>query len=283
MTNLGALGATAICGFTNGLPLGDRPLIQKILEYGQPLGLTVAFTPIDQAIRQEGVMREGFNSLRYGLPGDPVASETIALTTLLELSASFHTPVHIMRVSTNRGVALIRAAKEQGLPITASTTWLHLLLTTDDIVSYDPNLKLAPPLGNKSDREALIDGIKTGVIDAIAIDHQAYTYEENTVAFASAPPGAIGLELALPLLWQNLVTEETWSPLQLWQALTANPLACLGQTLEPITVNSKQDLILFNPHQDWIATPGHFHSPAMNTSWLGKQIRGKVLRYFKAA
>ena len=101
------------------------------------------------------------------------------------------------------------------------------------------------------------------------------------MAFASAPPGAIGLELALPLLWQNLVLDQVYTALELWQAFTLKPLACLGQTLKPLTVDSTQDLILFNPQKDWIAESKNFHSPALNTSWLGKQIRGKVLRYFK--
>ena len=118
----------------------------------------------------------------------------------------------LMRVSTARGTELIARAKQRGLPITASTTWLHLLKSTADAANYDPNLRLVPPLGNPEDRQALRQGVKAGIIDAIAIDHSPLTYEEKTVAFADAPPGVIGLELALPLLWQSLVVADDWTP-----------------------------------------------------------------------
>ncbi|NJO52384.1 MAG: dihydroorotase, partial [Leptolyngbyaceae cyanobacterium RM2_2_4] len=111
--------------------------------------------------------------------GSPAIAETIALAALLECIETIGTPVHIMRVSTDRSVELIRSAKGKGLPITASTTWMHLLLNTSDLQSYDPSLRLEPPLGNSSDQAALIQGLQDGVLDAIAVDHTPYTYEEK--------------------------------------------------------------------------------------------------------
>ncbi|MEO0849771.1 MAG: dihydroorotase, partial [Cyanobacteria bacterium J06648_1] len=165
----------------------------------------------DRNISADGIMREGADSIQWGLPGNPSASETSAIAALLELVANTFTPIHIMRVSTARSVELIEDAKAKGLPVTASTTWMHLLLDTSSVKTYHTALNLEPPLGNPRDMMALRRGVRQGILDAIAIDHSPFTYEEKTVAFAQAPPGAIGLELALTLLWKNLVETGEWS------------------------------------------------------------------------
>lgn len=205
-------------------------------------------------------------------------SETTALSALLECVEEIGTPIHLMRISTARSVELIRAAKARGLPITASVTWMHLLLNTKAIEHYDPNLRLEPPLGNQSDQVALLQAVREGVIDAIAIDHSPYTYEEKTVAFSEAPPGAIGLELALPLLWQTLVETQQWSALELWRSLSVRPAACLGQTMSAIAVNQPAELVLFDPQLEWMVNRESLKSRSLNTPWLGKPLIGRVIR-----
>ena len=277
MTELTDLGSQVI-GFADGQPVEDLSLLHRLLEYLKPLNKPVALVPIVRHLQGNGVVREGIKSFHYGLPGDPDISESAALATILELVALIKTPVHIMRVSTRRGVELIANAKACGLPVTASTTWMHLLLDTEAVKNYDPNLRLEPPLGNQTDREALSEAVKNGVLEAIAIDHTPYTYEEKTVAFAEAPPGAIGLELALPLLWQRFVATGEWSALTLWQALSDGPQRCLQQ--EPIrcAVGQKAELVLFDPQQTWTVEPKTLKSRCANTPWLGKQITGRVAR-----
>ncbi|MDB9357461.1 amidohydrolase family protein, partial [Nodularia spumigena CS-587/03] len=225
-----------------------------------------------------GVVREGTQALRLGLPPIPASAETTAIASLLELVAAIGTPVHIMRVSTERSVELIAAAKAQGLPITASTTWMHLLLDTTAIKSYNTSLHLEPPLGNASDVEALRAGVREGVIDAIAIDHAAYTYEEKVQAFAESPPGAIGLELALPLLWQNLVETGKFTALELWQALSTKPAICLQQKPSLITPEQKAELTLFNPQETWKVEKKNLHTLSSNTPWLGQELQGRVVQ-----
>jgi dihydroorotase len=196
---------------------------------------------------------------------------------LLELVAATATPVHIMRVSTARSVELIATAKGAGLPITASTTWMHLLLDTTAIASYNTSLRLEPPLGNPSDVKALQAGVKSGVIDAIAIDHAPYTYEEKMQAFASSPPGAIGYELALPLLWQNLVETGKFTALELWGALSTHPAQCLQQQPSTITPGAGE-MILFHPQETWKVEPQNLYTLSSNTPWLGKQLQGQVVK-----
>lgn len=119
--------------------------------------------------------------------------------------------------------------------------------------------------------------MQTGVLDAIAIDHTPYTYEEKTVAFAEAPPGAIGLELALPLLWQEFVVSQQWTALQLWQALSWGPARCLQQAPARITPGAAAELTLFDPEAAWQVVPENLKSQARNTPWLGKTLQGRVL------
>ncbi|MGK7924181.1 MAG: dihydroorotase [Spirulina sp.] len=277
MVELAELADAGVVGFSDGKAIANWGVLRRLLEYARGLGKTIAIVPTSLQLRDNGVMREGLQSIQAGLPGDPVFSETAALAALLEIIAIVKTSVHIMRVSTARGVELIAEAKRRGLKVTASTTWLHLLLDTATMESYDPSLRLDPPLGNRSDRVALADGVKSGIIDAIAIDHSPYTYEEKTVSFGEAPPGAIGLELALPLLWENLVLKGDWTGLQLWKALSMKPHTCLGQKPLSCGVGERAELVLFDPQKTWIANEETLFSQSTNTSWWHQEIQGKIL------
>ncbi len=269
MTELVELATANIAGWADGRAISNLALTRRLLEYLQPFQLPIGLYACDRSLRGDGIARSGIAALKYGLPIDPVSSETAALAATIEIIAEIGTPVHLMRISTRRGVELIAAAKQRGVPITASATWLHLIANTSSLATYDPNFKLDPPLGTADDQIALLEGIKTGVLDAIAIDHHAYTYEEKTVAFGEAPPGAIGLELALPLLWQHLVVSGKLSAIELWAALSTNPARCLHQA-------TPDRSILFDPHQVWTVTGDRLNSLGRNTAWLGREVIGKV-------
>ncbi|MDJ0594010.1 MAG: dihydroorotase [Pleurocapsa sp. MO_226.B13] len=267
-----------VIGYSDRYNLANLNLFKQLLEYVQPWQKTIAIALNQNELAGDGVVREGEASIRYGMPGNPGCSESAILAAVIEIVAEIPTPVHIMRVSTKRGVELIAEAKQRGVSLTASTTWMHLLWNSEALGSYDPNLRLEPPLGDKKDQEVLIAGIKQGIIDAIAIDHQAYTYEEKTVPFALAPPGVVGLEIALPLLWQELVETEKLSGLELWQALSSHPRQCLQQ--KPLVISPKQetDFILFDTQKTWLANRETLQSPATNTPYYERLITGKVIK-----
>jgi dihydroorotase len=269
MTELAELSTTNISGWADGSPITNPALVRRLLEYLKPFNRPIGLYALDRSLRGNGIARAGVAALKYGLPVDPVSSETAALAAIIEIIGDVGTPVHLMRISTRRGVELVAAAKQCGVPITASTTWLHLIANTIDLATYDPNFKLDPPLGTPDDQIALIEGIKTGVLDAIAIDHSPYTYEEKTVSFGEAPSGAIGLELALPLLWQDLVVSGKLSALELWAALSTKPARCLHQS-------PPSQLILFDTQTTWMVTKKNLKSLAHNTALLGKEVIGKV-------
>ncbi|MFN9173869.1 MAG: dihydroorotase [Synechocystis sp.] len=279
LTELGELAEAGIVGFSDGQGVQDWRLLQRALEYGSSLGKPVALVPVNLSLRGNGVMREGTLAIQVGLPADPVMSESAAIAGILELIPHYDTPVHLMRLSTARGLELVSKAKAQGLNLTVSVNWHHLLLSNTAIAngvpphtpSYDPNLRFDPPLGNEGDRLALIEGIKSGVIDAIAVDHQAFSYEEKTQTFAETPPGAIAYELILPCLWQQLVVTGQLTPTELWRALSVNALACLGLPHTP------SGWILFDPDAAWTVNKDQIKTPAYNTPWWGHALKGQVL------
>jgi dihydroorotase len=268
----------AIVGFTSSHNLSNLHVLKQILEYVQPGQKTLAIALQQNELAGAGVVREGNASIRYGMSGSPGFSEAAIIAAVLEIVAQIPTPIHIMRVSTQRGVELIADAKARGVRVSASTTWMHLLWDSNALGSYSPNLRLEPPLGNELDRLALIDGVRQGIIDAIAIDHQAYTYEEKTVAFALAPPGVVGLEFALALLWERFVKSGAWSAIELWQALSSRPRQCIQQHPIAIATGQATDLVLFAPEEKWIANQDNLKSPAANTPWYNQEITGKVIK-----
>lgn len=278
LTDLMELSTSGVVGFCDGVPLHNRQMVKHLLEYSQPLPLPIALWPCDRNPNttdiSTGICRDGADAIRLGLSPLPVTAETAPLTALLETVAVSIRPLHLMRISTARSVDLIREAKARGLPITASVTWLHVLFSTADLDSYAPSLRLAPPLGTPEDKAALIAGLEDGTLDAIAIDHCAYTYEEKAVPFGVAPPGAIGLQLALPILWQTFVATERWSALQLWSYLSLKPAQCLGIKPGIIEPHGSANLALFDPNQSWTVTPDTIGCDIINTPYGHQTIQG---------
>ena len=280
LTEMAELVTAGIVGLSDGTPIEDLLLLRRQLEYAQAFHMPIAIWPYSTRLANQGTAREGSDATRFGLPGDPAISETALIAAAIECVAEFKIPIHFMRVSTARGVELIDRAKQRGLPITASTPWTHLLLSTRNLGSYDPNLHLSPPLGTPADRDALAIAVASGTIDAIAIDHTPIAYEDKTVAFSESPAGAIGLELALPLLWQEFVESEQWSPLLLWRSLSLHPAQCLQLDPPRLQVGAPAELVLFDPARPWTPNSQSLQSKSSNTPWLDRQISGRVLQTY---
>ncbi len=290
MSELAELATAGIVGFTDGRSIRDWVLMERLLDYAGPLGLPLMVMG-QSTSASRGPVLEGVEALRLGVVGVSAVAESSALATLLELLRDRPARLHVMRLATGRAAALVAQGKADGLPLTASLSWLQLLCDTSHIDGrrllpgsdrppspYDPSLHLSAPLGNPADRQALIAALKAGTIDAIAVDHAPYTYEEKTVAFAEAPKGAIGLELALPLLWSGLVMTGELTALELWRSLSQRPAELLGQTPQPIGPGQAQPLIRFDPAATWTVEPAQLRSLAQNTPWLGHKIAGRVVQ-----
>ncbi|WP_287128626.1 dihydroorotase [Candidatus Cyanaurora vandensis] len=263
-----------VVGFTDAQPVGNWRQLRNFLEYVQPLARPV-FVYAREGQLTQGVAREGATALALGLAGVPEVAETSGLQTLLALVRLTGTPVHVMRLATAGGVYLIRQAKQEGLPVTASVTVSHLIHTEDELWSLDPHLRFDPPLGSNLDRAALLAGLRDGTVDAIATDHTPWTYAEKTLPFTQTPAGSIMLELSLSLLWSRLVALGDLEALTLWTALSTGPRRILGLTDD---TPGAMGWVAFNPAEPWQVNHQNLHSLSPATPWWGEMLQGRVCR-----
>jgi dihydroorotase len=184
---------------------------------------------------------------------------------------------HALHISTARSAELIRLAKARGLRVTAEVTPHHLCLTEDELLSYDTNYKVNPPLRTAADVEALREAIADGTIDAIATDHAPHSPEEKESEFEIAPPGMLGLETALAVLITELVAPGIISTSRLVTLMSANPAKILRADDQggPVTPGAKANLVVFDPTAEWSVDNESFGSLSRNSVWLGKALTGR--------
>jgi dihydroorotase len=266
LVKAGAVGVgNARAGFAN------TETLMHCLEYAATLGLTVFFSPEEPSLAR-GCAHDGFMAARLGLPGIPDSAETVALATQLLLVEQTGVKAHFGQLSCKGAVELIRIAKEKGLPVTADVAMHHLHLTEAAIDGFNSLAHVRPPLRREADREALRDGVKSGIIDAICSDHQPLDASAKLAPFPATEPGMSTLETVLPLGLQ-LVREGVLTESELLRALTGNPAAVLG-------LGNPTGWLLIDPAAAWTVSAETLLSTGKNTPWLGRQMQGRVLRVF---
>jgi dihydroorotase len=223
------------------------------------------------------VAHEGEVSTRLGLAPIPVVAETLALRGILELMQATGARVHIARLSSAAGVALIAEAKAKGAPITCDVGVHHLHLCDRDIGDFNALCNLSPPLREPSDRERLRRALAEGVIDAVCSDHTPVDDDAKQVPFAEAEPGATGLELLLPLAlqWGREAGLDLASSLA---AVTVRPARVLGLPAGTLAVGAAADICLFDPDLAWRVQPSALQSQGKNTPFAGLELVGRVAR-----
>jgi dihydroorotase len=214
---------------------------------------------------------------RLGLPSIPLIAETVAIRTILELMGATSARVHLERISSAAGVALVKQARAQGVPVTCDVSVHHLHLCDRDIGEFDSNCRLSPPLREPSDRDALRRAACEGTIDAVCSDHAPVDEDAKQVPFGEAEPGATALELLLPLTLQwgresGLKLSETLA------AVTSRPAKILGIAGGRIAPGAAADICLFHPDQSWIVRPDALASQGKNTPFQGLELTGQVVR-----
>ncbi len=276
LSEMAALAEAGCVGFSQaGQPIADTRTLQRALAYASSFGFTAWLRPQDRDLGR-GVMAEGALSTRLGLPGVPAAAETIAIFTLVELMRSTGARVHLCRLSSAAGVALLRAAKAEGLPISADVGIHALHLVDSDIGHFDSRARLDPPLRQQRDREALSAALADGTIDALVSDHVPVDAASKQRPFAQSVPGATGLELLLPLalLW----AERSGAGLRrAIEVLSAAPGRLLGvEGAGRLAVGGAADLCVFDPDDEWVVTPEALRSQGKQTPFGGYAMRGRV-------
>ncbi|WP_250499877.1 dihydroorotase [Caballeronia sp. GAWG1-5s-s] len=256
-------------------PIVDTRTLLRALQYATTYGYTVWLRPQDAFMAKGGVAASGAVASRLGLSGVPVSAETIALHTIFELMRVTGARVHLSHVSSAAGVALVRAAKAEGLAVTCDITINHVHLTDVDIGYFDSQFRLDPPLRQQRDREAIRSGLDDGTIDAICSDHTPLDDDEKLLPFAEATPGATGLELLLSLTvkWAR----EANLPLAKALArITSAPADVLKLPAGRIAVGALADLCVFDAGASWRVDPRKLKSQGRNSPFLGYELPARV-------
>jgi len=282
LTEMAELTEAGCIGFGQAdTPLVNTQVLLRALQYAATYGYTVWLRPQDPYLGK-GVAASGPLATRLGLPGVPVAAETIALHTILELVRSTGTRVHLCRISSAAGLALVRAAKEEGLPVTCDVSIHSLHLTDQDIGYFDSRMRLTPPLRQQRDRDALREGLADGTIDALVSDHTPVDEDAKALPFAEAEPGATGLELllSLALKWGQ---ESGVGLTRALAVLSNEPARVLGGALGTLQASCGRlaeggvaDLCVFDPQAWWTVEPGNLRSQGRNTPFTGYELPGRV-------
>ena len=274
------LASAGVIAFSDdGKPVLNSNLMRQALDHSRVLGLPIIDHSEDTFLTEGGLMNEGVISTKLGLRGIPAAAEEIMIARDLILAHLTGARLHIAHVSTEGSIDLIRRAKEKGTRVTAEVTPHHLTLTDEKVIGYNTNAKVNPPLRTKRDTQALIQGFKENVIDAIATDHAPHTEADKLVDFAVAPFGISGFETALGSLL-SLVHNGQLGLKTLISKLTYEPSKIIGNKYGKfgiLEVGVPADVTIFDPDMEWMVEPKAFASKGKNTPWAGSRLKGKVM------
>jgi len=277
MAEMAEAGAVAFSD--DGMPMVGSRLMRQAMEYSLAFGLPVIDHCEDTLLSEGGFMNEGIIATRLGLCGIPAAAEENIVSRDIALAEFSGARLHIAHASTAGTVELIRQAKKRGINVTAEATPHHLTLTEDRVLGYDTNAKVNPPLRTKDDIEALIQGLKEGVIDIIATDHAPHTDNDRLCEFALAPFGISGFETALGSLMSLMHSKQIELNL-LVAKLTSQPAEIIGGRfgkLGTLAAGTPADITIFDPDMEWTVDTAKFLSKGKNTPLNGEKLKGKVI------
>lgn len=277
LSEMGMLAEAGAVGFTDGIhAIGHAGLMRRTLQYAATHDLLIVQHPEDPALAG-GVMNAGDLATRLGLSGIPREAEIILLERDMRLVEMTGARYHAAHISTSESVEIIRRAKAKGLRVTCDTAPPYFALNELEVSDYRTFAKLSPPLRAESDRQAIIDGLKSGVIDAIASDHSPQDQDTKRVPFAQAAFGGIGLETLLPLVLELVHTGQL--PLMKALSLVTNgPASLLGLPAGRLQVGSAADLVVIDLEKPWKYDAKKSLSKSKNSPFDGRLLQGRVLR-----
>jgi dihydroorotase len=276
LTPFAELAAVGVHLFTDdGSGVQDDGLMRRALEYAGELGLVLAQHCEVASLTRGAVMHEGECCSHLGLPGWPALAEELMVHRDIELVRLTGSPVHLLHLSTARSVELVRAAKADGLPVTAEATPHHISLTDESLRAFDARFKVNPPLRTMADVEAVRGGLADGTIDAIATDHAPHPSRAKERPLDEAPPGMLGLETSLGVArsvlglgWQQLFALLSWQPAT---------IAGLGEVHgRPVAVGEPAHLVVIDPNAEWSVDPMQLASLSTNTPYVGMTLQSRV-------
>lgn len=274
MKELAELGAV---GFSDdGLPVMGALMMRKALECSANLDMPVITHSEDTELSDKGVMNEGTTASLLGLKGIPSESEEIMIARDAILANLTGGRLHIAHVSSAGSVEIIKIAKEHGIKITCEATPHHFSLNEEAVKTHLSMAKMNPPLRTEKDRLAIIEGLKSGVIDAIATDHAPHLESDKQKGMDKAPFGIIGLETAVPLVITKLVMENKFSYIQAFKKLTCNPAKILKLSKGMLKENHTADITIIDPVKKVHIDENFLVSKCKNSPFIGMDLYGSV-------
>jgi len=276
LTEMSELAEAGCIAFSHAdAPLPETQMLFRAMQYAGTFGHRVWLRPQDAPLARGGVAHDGEVATRLGLPAIPVSAETIALATIFALVRDTGVGVHLCRLSSASGVAMVRAAKTEGLPVTCDVGVHHLHLCDVDIGWFDPLANLMPPLRATRDRDALREGVADGTIDALCSDHAPVDDDGKQVPFGEAEPGATGLELLLPLMlkWASKAGVPMSRAIA---SVTTVPASIIGLPQPTLRPGAVADCCIFAPSDAWTVQRDSLRSQGKNTPFLGIEVLGRV-------
>jgi dihydroorotase len=274
LADLRAAGCVAVSD--DGKPVYNAQLMRRALEYCTMLGIPVIAHEEDANLNDGGVMHEGYYSTLLGMRGIPAASEETLVARDVILAELTGAHVHIAHLSTAGAVEIVRQARERGVRVTAEVTPHHLALSDADVQSFSTYLKMNPPLRSDKHRQAMLEGIADGTIDAIATDHAPHHFDEKNVEFDLAPFGVIGLETAFGVCYEQLVRDGVIGLPRLIELLSTGPARVFGLPGGTLRAGSLGDVTLIDLDAQHSVTKA-FASKAANSPFLGRTLQGRVV------
>jgi len=285
LTDMAQLAEAGVVAFSDdGNPVASSQLMRRAMDHSRDLGLPVIDHCEDKTLSNRGIINEGQLSAKLGLKGIPAAAEEAMVTRNLTLAKQTKARLHIAHVSTKGSVELIRGAKQDGISVTSEVTPHHLTLTEERITGksskepYDTNAKVNPPLRTEEDVQALIKGLKDGVIDAIATDHAPHTLADKNCGLELAAFGISGFETAFGCL-MSLVHRGAINLTQLISKLTCEPAKVIGRNdeLGTLKTGAPANMTILNLEHEWTVNSSKFASKGKNTPYDGNKFKGKVM------
>jgi dihydroorotase len=276
LTEMAVLRDAGCVAFSHAdTPIPDTQVLWHALEYAATFGIAVWLRPQDGYLGRGGVAHDGEVATRLGLPGIPAFAETIAVSTILHLVRATRARVHLCRISTAEGVAMVRAAKSERLPITCDAGAHHAHLSEIDLGYFDSHCHVVPPFRGIRDRDALRAALADGTIDALCSDHAPVDEDAKQLPFAESEPGATGLELLLPLTLKWAKEARVALPGAL-SKVTSEPAAILGVPAGDLGVGRDADICVFDAEAHVKITPQFLKSQGKNTPFIGYELPGRV-------
>lgn len=274
-TNITELTEAGVFAFTDdGVGIQTAGQMLEAMQEAAKNNIAIVAHCEDNSLLYGGVAHKGDVSERLDLPGIYSASESvhIARDVLLAETAGCH--YHVCHVSTKESVRVIRDAKRAGIHVTAEVSPHHLLLTEDDILEDDADLKMNPPLRAKADRDALLEGLLDGTLDFVATDHAPHAKEEKALGFLEAPFGIVGLETAFPLLYTHLVKTGRMTLEQLVNDFTKHPAKTFDLPYGVLEAGAVADVTLIDLDKEATIDRTTFYSKGKNTPFDGWEVFG---------